>query len=72
MQLSHRLLGQRDSAGLGAAISIRIVGENAAGLAARLDMQPRNTGTPDDAPVENCTDFSLRSSHVVHWGLPAQ
>ena len=70
MQLSHLLLGPREGSGLGAAIFVRFVGEDAAGLAARLDAGgPRATGTPDDAPVENCSDLTLWSSHVIHWGL---
>ena len=72
MQLSHRFLGPGQSRGLGAAVTIRIVGQDPAGLAARLDMQARNTGVAPDAPVENCSDFSLWESYVIYWGLPAQ
>ena len=72
MQVSHRFLGPRDNAGLGAAVIIRFIGESAESLAARLDNTPKNTGTPPDAPVENCSDLSLWNSHVVHWGLPLQ
>ena len=72
IQLSHRFLGPNENAGFGAAIIVRFVGENGEGLAARLDNTPKNTGSPPDAPVENCSEMSLWSSHVIHWGLPTQ
>lgn len=69
MQLSHRFLGPQEGGSLGSDIIVRLVGESAVGLAKRLDMSPKNTGTPDDAPVIGCQDMSLWSSHVIHWGI---
>lgn len=70
MQISHRMLGGNGDVGMGAAIIIRLVGETSVGLAARLDAGAMITGVPDDAPVQNCQEQTLWSSHVIHWGLP--
>ena len=69
VQLSQRFLGPREGLEMGTGIIIRMIGETSQGLAARLDMSPKNAGLPDDAPVVNCLDSSLWASHVIHWGL---
>lgn len=69
VQLSQRFLGPRPGLEMGAGILLRLVGETPEGLAARLDMAPKNAGVPEDAPVVGCGDYSLWASHVIHWGL---
>lgn len=69
MQVSNRILGPREGLGLGSGITVRLIGETAVGLAARLDMQAPTNGTPPDAPVTNCGVMALWSSHVVRWGI---
>ena len=69
MQLSHRFMGPQEGGAMGSSVIIRLVGETAEGLAARIDMSPRNARLAGDAPVVNCQDQSLWSSHVIHWGL---
>ena len=69
MQLSQRFLGPREGLEMGTGVIIRLVGETPQGLAARLNMAPKNAGLPDNAPVVHCSDSSLWASHVIHWGL---
>lgn len=68
VQLSNRFLGPREGQNMGTGITIRLVGESSQGLAARIDMMAKGT-LSEEAPVINCQDMSLWSSHVIHWGL---
>ncbi|MBT8146335.1 MAG: hypothetical protein KJN90_05735 [Gammaproteobacteria bacterium] len=69
MQLSQRIMGPREGVEMGQDVIIRLIGEDAVGLAERIDMSPSPAGTPADAPVENCRDWALWQSYVTHWGL---
>lgn len=47
--------------------AIRSIGENALGLAKRLDALPWNAPAAD-SPA-SCGNLSLWKSHVIHWGI---
>ena len=68
MQLSQEFIGPSNGQDMGTLVTVRLVGENAMGLARRLDMSTKYVGTPDDAAVESCGNWVLFSSHIAHWG----
>ncbi len=68
MQLSQRFIGASEGVDMGTLVTIRLVGEDAEGLARRLDMATKFVGTPADAAVENCGDWVLFASYVAHFG----
>ena len=72
MQVSRRWLGSREGVSP-RQVGVRVVGENAEGLARRLDMSVP-TGPPQNSQervVENCNRRMLMWSHVVHWSPPS-
>jgi len=68
LQFSQRFIGPSEGVDMGTLVTIRLVGEDAMGLARRLDSSIKYVGTPADSPVENCGDWVLFASHVAHFG----
>ncbi|GIT21080.1 MAG: hypothetical protein CM1200mP40_07620 [Gammaproteobacteria bacterium] len=61
-----QMLASGTEGAMNSSFAIRVIGENAAGLARRLDAMSWNTPTSSDPA--SCGNLSLWKSYVIHWG----